>query len=330
MDLVLFLIVFFSAYIIAVILSVPIHEAGHLVFGLLTGYTFLSFRLLSFVWIKEDGKVVLKKSRNGIITGQCLMTPPAREEDFKFILYNAGGGLLNLLCFLITLVLFIFLHGNDKAECILLAFVTANLMMGILNLLPIGSKMPNDGYNIYKATRSPEAAHGIYIMLHVNAETAVGKRYRDYDESEFTVTGEADLTNIFIAYIIMCEAARLYDLGRYADSISALQRIPVGKMQLYYRNSIFTEFIYDALVRNPDIEKAKALYAKKGMDRLMRVGMPTILRVQTAYSFFAKNDKAEAEDYLNKAKASLNTFENKGVCIMEADYIRELEALMEL
>jgi hypothetical protein len=330
MDLIAFLIVFFIAYLIAIILSVPIHEAGHLIFGLLTGYRFLSYRLLSFVWIKEDGQLVLKKSKNGVAVGQCLMSPPDREEEFRFILYNAGGGLLNFLCFLITLVLFIFLHANDIAASILLGFITANLMMSIMNLIPIGSKLPNDGYNIYKATRNPESVHGFFVMLHVNSETAAGKRYGDYDETEFRVSYEADLTNIFIAFIVMCEAARLYDLGRYADSISTLQRLPLDKLPQYYRNSVYTEFIYDALVRNQDMEKATALYEKKGMEKILRMGMPSILRLQTAYSFFAKKDKPEADDFLKKAKASLSTYENKGICVMEADYIRELEELMNL
>jgi hypothetical protein len=181
---------------------------------------------------------------------------------------------------------------------------------------------------MYKATRSPEAVHGLYVMLHVNDETSAGKRYRDYDETDFTVTNEADLTNIFIAYIVMCEAARYYDLGRYADSIRTLEQIPLGKLPPYYRNSVNLEFLYDALVRSPDPEKARALYEKKEMKKILRLNMPSMWRLQAAYSFFVKDDKAEAESLITKAKASLQTFENKGVCIMEADYIRELEALM--
>ena len=38
-----------------------VHEAGHLVFGLLTGYEFCSFRIASFMWLKENGKLKLKR-----------------------------------------------------------------------------------------------------------------------------------------------------------------------------------------------------------------------------------------------------------------------------
>ena len=43
---------------IGIFASVIIHESGHLVMGLRSGYDFVSFRIGSFVWIKQDGKLV--------------------------------------------------------------------------------------------------------------------------------------------------------------------------------------------------------------------------------------------------------------------------------
>ena len=53
-----------------------VHEAGHLVFGLLTGYKFSSFRILSFLWQKEDDGLKLKRLKVAGTAGQCLMAPP--------------------------------------------------------------------------------------------------------------------------------------------------------------------------------------------------------------------------------------------------------------
>ena len=44
------------AAVIAYILSVFVHEAGHLLFGLLTGYRPVSFRIFSFVIKKKNGR----------------------------------------------------------------------------------------------------------------------------------------------------------------------------------------------------------------------------------------------------------------------------------
>ena len=47
----------FILIIIGYMVQIIIHEAGHLIFGLLTGYTFVSFRIGSLTIIKEDGKL---------------------------------------------------------------------------------------------------------------------------------------------------------------------------------------------------------------------------------------------------------------------------------
>ena len=41
-------------------LQLIIHELGHLIFGLLSGYKFSSFRIFNFMLIKEDGKFKIK------------------------------------------------------------------------------------------------------------------------------------------------------------------------------------------------------------------------------------------------------------------------------
>ena len=53
-----------------------VHEAGHLVFGLLTGYGFCSFRIFSFMWVKDGEKLKLRRLSLAGTGGQCLMSPP--------------------------------------------------------------------------------------------------------------------------------------------------------------------------------------------------------------------------------------------------------------
>ena len=43
------------AVLIAFVLHIILHEGGHLVAGLLTGYRFVSFRFLNFTLINQDG-----------------------------------------------------------------------------------------------------------------------------------------------------------------------------------------------------------------------------------------------------------------------------------
>ena len=46
---------------LATFLQILFHEGGHLVFGLLSGYRFSSFRIGSLMWIEQDGKMKFRR-----------------------------------------------------------------------------------------------------------------------------------------------------------------------------------------------------------------------------------------------------------------------------
>ena len=50
--------VLFAGFLVGMYLQIAVHEAGHLVFGLLTGYRFCSYRLGSFMLIRENGRLL--------------------------------------------------------------------------------------------------------------------------------------------------------------------------------------------------------------------------------------------------------------------------------
>jgi len=95
----------------AMLAQIIIHEAGHLVFGLFGGYRFRSFRVGSFMLIREGDKLKLRRMSLAGTAGQCLMTPPAYTENFPVTLYNLGGSLMNL----ITAVIFALLASPRTA-----------------------------------------------------------------------------------------------------------------------------------------------------------------------------------------------------------------------
>ena len=53
--------VLFIGMYAGIFLQLIIHEAGHLVFGLKSGYRFSSFRIGSFMWLEENGSLVCRK-----------------------------------------------------------------------------------------------------------------------------------------------------------------------------------------------------------------------------------------------------------------------------
>ena len=82
----------------ALFLQIIIHEAGHLVFGLLTGYRFISFRVSSFMWMKDSDRIRFKRLSVAGTGGQCLMAPPElKDGKMPVQLYNYGGAIMNLI-----------------------------------------------------------------------------------------------------------------------------------------------------------------------------------------------------------------------------------------
>ena len=51
------LVLFYAAFVLQTI----IHEGGHLVFGLLTGYRFCSFRIFNLMWIRGKEGIRFKR-----------------------------------------------------------------------------------------------------------------------------------------------------------------------------------------------------------------------------------------------------------------------------
>ena len=74
------LLVLLLLLVLAYVLQVVVHEGGHLVCGLLTGYRALSFRIGRVLLVKLDGRWRLRAYHIPGTGGQCLMAPPAQEN----------------------------------------------------------------------------------------------------------------------------------------------------------------------------------------------------------------------------------------------------------
>lgn len=195
-------------------------------------------------------------------------------------------------------------------------------------MIPLSIQTPNDGMNVFKALQSPHARHGFYIMLKVNEEMMNGKRFRDYDDQFFAVDEPADFNNYFAAYMVMCQAARLYDSGEYKKSIDTYNLLNLDKLQAYYRNSVKLDYLYYYTVHNPDYAKAKDIYAERGIKKYLNMPLPMVTRTLCAFEFFVNNDKQKAELLLENAREQADSYPNKGIRLMEKDYLSHLEKLM--
>jgi len=324
-ELVFDLGIYFIFLAIFLVLSIFIHEAGHLIFGLLSGYSFSAFRLPYFIIFKENGKVQCRKTK-GFMGGQCLMRPPGGVEAFHFVWYNLGGGLLNLASALIMAAMIFFFSYH----VIFLAWIVANMILAVASLVPFKSLyVPNDCRNIMTALQSEEAKRGFFLGLYIYSETAEGKRLRDFDRELFLVEDSADFNNYFVSYIVTCEAGRLYDLGEYDKSAEQYSRLDPDMLQPYYANSVNISLLYHYTVHAPDFSKAAKYYHAGDMKTHFKLKalVPGIARTFAAYEYFVNDNKEKGKALLEEAKTEAENFPNAGFRAMEMDYCRELEVM---
>lgn len=78
---------------IGLLLTVTVHELGHLIFGLASGYRFLSLTVFGMTVLNINGKLRLT-CRERFVYGQCLMYPLKEDADPKLLI--SGGVIMNL------------------------------------------------------------------------------------------------------------------------------------------------------------------------------------------------------------------------------------------
>ena len=160
------IILLLIAGVIAFILQVIVHEAGHLVFGLLSGFKFISFRVFDLKIIKdENGKLKIRFERLAGTGGQCLMRAPEYVEGkFKYKLYLLGGVIFNIV---FSVVSWLILPSYYT-----LLFALIGFALAFLNLIPMGF---NDGMTFYHASKDETTRFVLYLQLEYVYYQSIGK-----------------------------------------------------------------------------------------------------------------------------------------------------------
>lgn len=323
------LLAYFLGVIVFMAAGVVCHELGHLIGGLLSGYRFLSFRLLSLLWQEENGKIVLKKSDalKGIAAGQCLLRPADDFKDFRYILYNLGGGMANLLLAAGLFAICVFTVDMEVLYEFCFGGVIMNVLLAILNLVPmVSGGVPNDGKNVRLAAKSEVAKRAFWSMLVYNYEIVEGKRPRELNENDYAIPADADLSNYLLSYCLVIQAERLSDLGFPDEAHEIYQRIPCQKLPSYYGNAVLCELLYYYSAVKKDENKAKDIYTRNKLKKYLdSIKQPSIMGAHAAYKFFIENDRGAGWKMLRDAKEVNETFPYKGQALAEADRLARLE-----
>ena len=324
----LFIAVLIVETAIGMYLHIIIHEFGHLVFGLLTGYRFSSFRVGKWMWMKENEKLVLRKYSLAGTGGQCLMVPPdIKDGKLPYVLYNLGGSIMNILFGLIFIIPYMVFSDVAYLSMFFVVASIEGFVIGIMNGVPFSyGIVNNDGYNVMKMSEDDDALYSFWVMLKIGEQSTNGVRLKDMP-AEWFMAGPFDrMKNTMVSSIGVFRANRLIDEHKFEDARNYINNLLCSRANLVgiYEILLNCDMLYCELVGKARKEEIENIY-DDGMVSFMKSmkNFPSIIRTQYVYKLLYENNLEEAEMYKKKFEKVAESFPYK------ADIIAERE-LMEI
>ena len=287
----------------AAFLQTIVHEGGHLVCGLLTGYKFSSFRV---------GKVILVKKKDGIkrgryslmgTGGQCLLAPPDLVNgSMPYLLYNLGGSLFNLLSAAASLVICFAADGHGYLQILFMALAVVGVFLALMNAVPMRlGGINNDGYNALHLGKDKEAVRCLWLQLKINEQFTLGVCLKDMPQEWFEPVPEALWDNA------LCVATGVFAAGRNIDRQDFSAALKIGERLLEHasgligiqRSMLEAEMIFCRLMLYGPGEELSREYEKTGIQEFLKrsSSMPSVLRIQYAYDLIQNQDREAAQKW---------------------------------
>lgn len=329
-NLLLYLIAAMGILLLALLVQIILHEAGHMVAGLVAGWRFVSFRIFGVMLVRRRGR--LRFASFGIpgTGGQCLMSPPDRPADrCRLTLYNAGGFAANLVVAIAALAAWFVWRGSMAffGEAFLLSLALTGIFLGLQNGLPmVLGGIPNDGMNIRHLRRDPCAAQVFVDTLRVNAMLHDGARLRDMPDALFGGDGAPDYSNgisVMQAFMRLSRAMDRLDFAA-ATALADGMAAHIGGLPGIYVNELNRERIFLRLMTADGAADIDALYDKRLQTyvRAMSSGHLPSLRFLYAIAVLRDGDMARAGELRRRIDKVAEEYFSPGEAAGEMDLVR--------
>ena len=317
------------AVLIAFILHIILHEGGHLVAGLLTGYRFVSFRFLNFTLINKDGRLQWRNFELAGTGGQCLMAPPDKPlEQIDTRWYNAGGVLANILIVLLSLVLvwaFDLPHWLNEL-LIIMAFI--GIVTALTNGIPMKlGGVANDGYNLLQMEKDLPGKQSFCNILDINARSQEGETYSEMPERLFALPQPIDWKNSMHVGSVLSAATRLLALHQWEDAYQLLTEALNHKDEYMMLYQLETEnmMIQTCILSGRD-DEARLHYTQEVQKHISQHASTQSDKQLTsmAVALVLDNDRPKAEALLQNLEANRDKFIHQSDVAMSLDLMHHI------
>lgn len=286
-----------------VYVQIVVHEAGHLVCGLASGYRFLSFRVGSVMLFRDrDGLHVGRFSVAGT-GGQCLLAPPSDDitsaETMPYKSYCMGGVAANLASAAVAGAVLLWCDTGVLWTYVAVVTLLTGVVLGTANGIPMcRGGVPNDGYNMRVMGRDARMRRTLWLQLEINALYSRGTLLREMPEEWFGLPAGADAANYMYAGLVGLDASRRIELR---DFEGARERLDLLLRQGYrliglLRIEAKCEMVHAAVMLRRGRREIERLFTEETESYVRRYSHYMIGRAFTLYVWerFVGRDAAKA------------------------------------
>lgn len=312
------------AVLLAAVLSIIIHEGGHLVAGLLTGYKFVSFRFFNWTLIRKDGRLQWRNFELEGTGGQCLMAPPDKPlEEIDTRWYNAGGVLANAITTLLSIVLIWACDLPDWLDILLGVMALFGVWGALTNGIPMKlGGVANDGYNLLQLEKDQAAKQTFCNVLELNARNQDGETYGQMPKRLFNIPDPIDWKNPMHAAAVLASATRKQAQHQWEESYQQLTEASRHKSEILALYQLELENMMTlACIATDRDDEARQHYTDEVAKYVTRHA-PTMSDKQMttmAVALALEGDRHKAENIHGKLEAERHKYIHQGDVAMSLD-----------
>lgn len=305
------------SFIIAIPIQVILHEAGHLVCGLLSGYRFVSFRIFKWTFIRLDGKIRIKRFDVAGTGGQCLLAPPEKPiEQIPVVWYNLGGVVANVIVAALAFLLMGMMDNSLIIHEFLFFLGLVGAFLALTNGIPMNlGGVSNDANNLLMMFKNPKCKYALVVQLRANALIQQGMRPKDMPQEWFEIEGEPEYKNPLLLTIHNLKACYLLDKQEWEAAHQAFEEMYRHKDEIMglYVKEIACELVFTSLVTGR-LERARELYVdelKKYIEQFSKV-MSSKERILCIVALLMDENRRKAESIYEKVRQHRNEYLMQG------------------
>lgn len=314
--------------------QIIIHEGGHLVCGLASGYRFVSFRVASLILYRDGSRLRFGRFSIAGTAGQCLLEPPTDEaadaERMPYLAYCMGGTAANMAAAVAAAAIMAAGIQGVAAAFTASMFVLTGIVMAAMNGIPMrAGGIPNDGYNARTMARRRNMRRMLWVQLTVNAQYSRGRLLRDMPDEWFAIPQGADLANHMYTSVALFDVWRQIERRDFAAADDLLLRLHLreGHMIELYRLETAADRMFVAVMLQRPLQSIRNIFTDRVRAYVTADARYNISHALELYAWerFVEGDAERAADRAETIRRALPRHHAGG----EAADCAELLAWME-